>query len=39
MELKNFTIRSQQAIELAQRIAMGNGQQQLETGHLLKGHP
>ncbi len=36
MELKNFTLRSQQAIELAQRIAMGNGQQQLETGHLLK---
>ena len=36
MDLKNFTLRSQEAIELAQRIAMGNGQQSLENGHLLK---
>jgi ATP-dependent Clp protease ATP-binding subunit ClpB len=37
MDLKNFTLRSQQTIEQAQRIAMGNGQPTLENGHLLQG--
>jgi ATP-dependent Clp protease ATP-binding subunit ClpB len=37
MDLNKFTIRSQQAIQQAQTIAMGLGQQQIETGHLLKG--
>ncbi|MEO5583866.1 MAG: ATP-dependent chaperone ClpB [Flavobacteriales bacterium] len=37
MDLNKFTIRSQQAIQQAQTIAVGLGQQQIETGHLLKG--
>ena len=37
MDLNKFTIRSQQAIQQAQTIAAGLGQQQVETGHLLKG--
>jgi ATP-dependent Clp protease ATP-binding subunit ClpB len=37
MDLNKFTIRSQQAIQQAQTIASGHGQQQLENGHLLKG--
>ncbi|MBL7951512.1 MAG: ATP-dependent chaperone ClpB [Flavobacteriales bacterium] len=37
MDLNKFTIRSQQAIQQAQTIATGHGQQQLENGHLLKG--
>ncbi len=37
MDLNKFTIRSQQAIQQAQTIAAGLGQQQIETGHLLKG--
>ncbi len=37
MDLNKFTIRSQQAIQQAQTIAAGNGQQLLENGHLLKG--
>ncbi len=37
MDLNKFTIRSQQAIQQAQTIATGLGQQQVETGHLLKG--
>ncbi|MBP7408244.1 MAG: ATP-dependent chaperone ClpB [Flavobacteriales bacterium] len=37
MDLNQFTIRSQQAIQQAQTIASGNGQQILENGHLLKG--
>ncbi|HMN05688.1 MAG TPA: ATP-dependent chaperone ClpB [Flavobacteriales bacterium] len=36
MDLNKFTIRSQQAIQQAQVIATGLGQQQVETGHLLK---
>jgi len=36
MDLKNFTLRSQQAIEGAQRMSMERGQQALENGHLLK---
>jgi ATP-dependent Clp protease ATP-binding subunit ClpB len=37
MDLNKFTIRSQQAIQQAQTIATGLGQQVLENGHLLKG--
>jgi ATP-dependent Clp protease ATP-binding subunit ClpB len=37
MDLNKFTIRSQQAIQQAQTITTGLGQQQIETGHLLKG--
>ncbi len=37
MDLNKFTIRSQQAIQQAQTIASGYGQQVLENGHLLKG--
>src|SRR5690606_18573473 len=37
MDLNKFTIRSQQAIQQAQTIVAGLGQQQIETGHLLKG--
>ncbi|MCB0813950.1 MAG: AAA family ATPase, partial [Flavobacteriales bacterium] len=37
MDLNKFTIRSQQAIQQAQTIASGHGQQQVENGHLLKG--
>jgi ATP-dependent Clp protease ATP-binding subunit ClpB len=37
MDLNKFTIRSQQAIQQAQTIASGYGQQMLENGHLLKG--
>ncbi|HNR56006.1 MAG TPA: ATP-dependent Clp protease ATP-binding subunit, partial [Flavobacteriales bacterium] len=37
MDLNKFTIRSQQAIQQAQTIATGFGQQQVGNGHLLKG--
>ena len=37
MDLNKFTIRSQQAIQQAQTIATGLGQQQVENGHFLKG--
>jgi len=37
MNLNNFTIKSQEAIQQAQQIAMGLGQQAIETGHILKG--
>jgi ATP-dependent Clp protease ATP-binding subunit ClpB len=37
MNLNNFTIKSQEAIQQAQQIAMGLGQQSIETGHILKG--
>ncbi|MDX9752030.1 MAG: ATP-dependent Clp protease ATP-binding subunit, partial [Flavobacteriales bacterium] len=37
MDLNKFTIRSQQAIQQAQTIAAGYGQQMIENGHLLKG--
>jgi ATP-dependent Clp protease ATP-binding subunit ClpB len=37
MDLNKFTVRSQQAIQQAQTIASGHGQQVLENGHLLKG--
>ena len=37
MNLNNFTIKSQQAIQKAQEIASAKGQQTLECVHLLKG--
>ena len=37
MDLNKFTLRSQQAVEQAQRYVMANGQQAIENGHLLKG--
>jgi ATP-dependent Clp protease ATP-binding subunit ClpB len=37
MNLDNFTLKSQEALQKAQEIAMGYQQQAVETGHLLKG--
>ncbi|MEM9916718.1 MAG: ATP-dependent chaperone ClpB [Bacteroidota bacterium] len=37
MNFNNFTIKSQEALQRAQQIAMGYGQQSIEVGHLLKG--
>lgn len=37
MNLNNFTIKSQEAVQKAQQIAYGFGQQQIENAHLLKG--
>ncbi len=37
MNLDNFTIKSQEALQKAQEIAMGFEHQAVETGHLLKG--
>ncbi len=37
MNLNNFTIKSQEAIQHAQQIAMENQNQSIETGHILKG--
>ena len=37
MNFKNFTIKSQEAIQKAQELAAGNQQQQIEPAHLLKG--
>ena len=37
MNLNNFTIKSQEAIQFAFQIAQGNNQQAVETGHLFKG--
>jgi len=37
MNLNNFTIKSQEAVQQAQQIAAGMQQQSIETGHLLKG--
>src|SRR5665811_1485260 len=37
MNLNNFTIKSQEAVQQAQQIATGLGNQSIETGHLLKG--
>ncbi|MFD1315992.1 ATP-dependent chaperone ClpB [Namhaeicola litoreus] len=36
MNFNNFTIKSQEAIQKAQQIAYGLGQQQIENAHLLK---
>ena len=37
MNLNNCTIKSQEAVQQAQQIATGMGNQSIETGHLLKG--
>ncbi|MBW6480542.1 MAG: type VI secretion system ATPase TssH, partial [Bacteroidales bacterium] len=37
MNYDNFTLKSQEAIQKAQEIAMGYQNQAVETGHLLKG--
>jgi ATP-dependent Clp protease ATP-binding subunit ClpB len=37
MNLDNFTIKSQKAIQKAQEIAFGHQHQSIETGHILKG--
>lgn len=37
MNLNNLTLKSQEAIQQAQQIALGNGNPAIETGHLLKG--
>ncbi len=37
MNLNNFTIKSQETIQKAQQIAQGNGHQQIENAHILKG--
>ena len=37
MNLNNFTIKSQEAVQKAQQIATGMQQQSIETGHILKG--
>lgn len=37
MDFKNFTIKAQEAIQKAQQIAIENGNQAIETGHLLSG--
>ena len=36
MNLEKYTIKSQEAIALAQNMALGNDQQAIENGHLLK---
>jgi ATP-dependent Clp protease ATP-binding subunit ClpB len=37
MNFNNFTIKSQEALQAATQEAMNNGQQAIETGHVLKG--
>jgi ATP-dependent Clp protease ATP-binding subunit ClpB len=37
MDINKFTIKSQEAIQQAQSLAEQNGNQSIETGHLLKG--
>ncbi len=37
MNLNNFTIKAQEAIQFAFQIANGNNQQAVETGHIFKG--
>jgi ATP-dependent Clp protease ATP-binding subunit ClpB len=37
MNLNNFTIKSQEAVQKAMQIATVNGQQAIENGHILKG--
>ncbi len=37
MNLNNFTIKAQEAIQYAFQVAQGNNQQSVETGHILKG--
>jgi len=37
MNINKFTIKSQEALQKAQQIAQGFGQQQLENEHIFKG--
>jgi ATP-dependent Clp protease ATP-binding subunit ClpB len=37
MDFSKYTIKSQEAVQQAQQLAMENQNQQIETGHLLKG--
>ncbi len=37
MNLNNFTIKSQEAVQQAMQIATNNGNQAIENGHILKG--
>jgi len=37
MNLNNFTLKSQEAIQQAQQVSMANGNTAIETGHILKG--
>jgi len=37
MNLNNYTIKSQEAIQQAQQLAQANGHQQIENEHLFKG--
>ncbi len=37
MNFNNFTIKSQEAVQQAQQIAQGYGNQQIENAHILKG--
>ena len=37
MNLNNFTIKSQEALQQAQQFALGLGQQSVESSHILKG--
>ncbi len=37
MNLNNLTIKSQEAVQRAQQLAMENSNQAIELGHLLKG--
>ncbi len=37
MDFSKFTLKTQEAIERAQQIALSNGQQTIENAHLLKG--
>ena len=36
MDFKNYTIKAQEVVQKASEIALGNGQQSIETGHLLQ---
>ena len=36
MNLNNYTIKAQEVVQQAAQIAQGNGQQTVETGHVLK---
>ena len=37
MNMNNYTIKSQEAVQEAVQVAQQKGQQAIETGHLLKG--
>ena len=37
MDFKNYTIKSQEAVQQAQQLALANDQQGIDTGHLLQG--